>query len=302
MLPSRGLCHTVFLLNHTLQLRPRVNVDDWVTASRSKATFMAQSADLRRTAEALIGIGLVSVGPTLTPTKRLSALSERADRPTLVAIARLLLSHAPPAWLAIALDQTGVRREYIPSRDLERLSWLGAELDRLLRDAYEFVTAEERVAFRKQFGNAAELLVLAAKTLQGAQPIHVAAFSDVYGYDIECRLPATERIEVKAASENTRHRFHLSRNEYDKSRFFGAEWRLVQVVFSTRAFIAERITAYDIAEVLELDSATLSALIPPDTEAFRWAESAEISAPIEAWRRADLVMDPDFVLDSFRRS
>jgi hypothetical protein len=302
MLPSRGLCHTVFLLNHTLHLRPRVNVDDWVTASRSKATFMAQSADLRRTAEALIGIGLVSVGPTLTPKKRLSALSERADRPTLVAIARLLLSHAPPAWLAIALDHAGVRREYIPSRDLEGLSWLGDELDRLLLDAYEFVTAEERVAFRKKFGNAAELLVLAAKTLQGAQPIHVAAFSDVYGYDIECRLPTTERIEVKAASENTRHRFHLSRNEYDKSRFFGAEWRLVQVVFSTRAFIAERITAYDIAEVLELDSAALSALVPPDTESFRWAESAEISAPIEAWRRADLVMDPDFTLDSFRRS
>jgi len=135
-------------------------------------------------------------------------------------------------------------------------------------------------------------VVLAAKTLQGAQPIHVAAFSDVYGYDIECRLPATERIEVKAASENTRHRFHLSRNEYDKSRFFGAEWRLVQVVFSTRAFIAERITAYDIAEVLELDSAALSALIPPDTKAFRWAESAEISAPIEAWRRADLSWTP----------
>jgi len=93
---------------------------------------MAQSADLRRTAEALIGIGS-SQSSDSNSQKRLNALSERADRPTLVAIARLLLSHAPPAWLAIALDQTGVKREYIPSRDLERLSWLGAELDRLLR-------------------------------------------------------------------------------------------------------------------------------------------------------------------------
>lgn len=84
--------------------------------------------------------------------------------------------------------------------------------------------------------------------------------------------------------------------------FFGAEWRLVQVVFSTRAFIAERITAYDIAEVLELDSGALGALVPPDTEAFRWAESAEIVAPIDAWRRADLVTDPDFALDKFKRS
>ena len=161
-------------------------------------------------------------------------------------MARLLLLFIPPPWLATAVGPSGVRREYIPSRHLERLSWLGDELDGLLIEAHEFVTAEERKAFRKRFGNAAELVILAAKERKGAQPVHVAAFSDAYGYDIECRLPVTQRIEVKAASGNTCCHFHLTRNEYEKSRLLGAEWRLLQVVFSTRAFVAERLTVLDI--------------------------------------------------------
>lgn len=299
MLPSQGQCHTVFLLNYTIHIRPRVRVDDWVAASRDKPAFIAESTDLRRTAEALIRFGLVSVGDVLTPAKQLRGLCERADRATLVSIARILLFRAPPPWLGLAIGPTGVRREYIPSRDFERLSWLGDELDELLIEAHDSVTAEDRKAFRKRFGDAAELVIFAAKEREGAQPVHVAAFSDAYGYDIECRLPATQRIEVKAASGNTRYHFHLTRNEYEKSRLFGAEWRLLQVVFSTRAFVAERLTAVDIEEVLELQENVLGMLVPPDTEAFKWTDSAEITTPVEAWRRIEIELAPDFAIDSF---
>lgn len=300
MLPSQGQCHTVFLLNHTIHLRPRTNVDDWVAATRDKPAFVAQSTNLRRTAEALIGFGLVSVGDILTPAKHLRPLCERADRATLIAIARLLLRFVPPPWLQIAVGPSGVRREYIPSRDLERLSWLGAELDGLLIEAHGFVTAEERTAFRKRFGNAAELVILAAKEREGAHPVHVAAFSDAYGYDIECRSPVIQRIEVKAASGNTRYHFHLTRNEYEKSRLFGTEWRLLQVVFSTRAFVAERLTAVEIEEVLELHEGALDALVPPDTNAFKWMESAEITTAADVWRRIDIELPHDFAIASFR--
>lgn len=299
MLPSQGQCHTIFLLNHTIHLRARTNVDDWVAAARDKPAFVAQSTNLRRTADALIGLGLVSVGEVLTPAKQLRPLCERADRATLIAIARLLLVSVPPPWLGIAVGPAGVRHEYIPSRDLERLSWLGDELDNLLIDAHVFVTAEEREAFRKRFGDVAELVILAAKQRQGAEPIHVAAFSDAYGYDIECRLPAIQRIEVKAASGNTRYHFHLTRNEYEKSRFFGPEWRLIQVVFSTRAFVAERLSTLDIEEVLELQDGALEALVPADTNAFKWTESAEIAAPPDVWRRTNIELPSDFAIPSF---
>ena len=49
MLPSRGQCHAVFLLNHTLCLSPRENVRTWVEVARAKTTFMAHALDLQRT-------------------------------------------------------------------------------------------------------------------------------------------------------------------------------------------------------------------------------------------------------------
>ena len=80
MLPSQGQCHAVFILNHTIHLRPRTNMNDWIRAARDKPAFVAQSTNLRRTAEVLIGLGLVSVGEVLTPAKQLRAFCEKADR------------------------------------------------------------------------------------------------------------------------------------------------------------------------------------------------------------------------------
>jgi hypothetical protein len=300
MLPSQGRCHTVFLLNHVIGIRPRVGLDDWIQAAREKPAFVAQSANLRKTAQGLLDIGLVTLGDVVVRASQLRNLDGKADRVTLVAIARLLLAYAPPPWLGICVGSMGVRFEYIPSRDLQELSWLGDELESLLLDAHGFVSTEERDAFRKRFGTAAELVILASKEREGCQPIHVAALSDAYGYDIECRLPTTQRIEVKAASGNTRFRFHLTRNEFDKSKLHGKEWRLVQVVFSTRAFVVDYLTPAEIEEILVLREEALRLLVPSDTDNFKWTDSAEIVAPAEAWNQICIDLAPDFMLPGFQ--
>jgi hypothetical protein len=81
-------------------------------------------------------------------------------------------------------------------------------------EAGQAIRDEEWIQFRWRFGAAAELMVLAAKRLAGADPLHVSSLSDTYGYDIECRRPL-ERIEIKAATTRTKDVVNVSRNEFE---------------------------------------------------------------------------------------
>lgn len=261
---------------------------------------MAHALDLDRIASGLIQLGLVSLRDQVVLDDALAELSDQADRSTLMAIARILFLHAPPFWMTLAVSNGRVSREYIPTGDLEDLQWIEPELDQFLIDIYSSVPTRKQDAFAKRLGDAAELFVVAGLKKAGANPVHVAKLSDAYGYDIECLAEHTDRIEVKAASGNTLGCFHLSRNEFDKSAFYAKEWRLVQVVFSNRAFVADQLDASHIDEIRELRFGALQKLVVPDTPAFRWTESAVITPSQDAWHSARIELDPAFVTNGFR--
>jgi len=263
---------------------------------------MAGALNLDRTAGEMLELGLASCasdGVAIDPA--LGALSTRADKITFVAIARILLCKAPPLWLSLVVRDKHVHREYIPEHDLDDLQWIEPGLDQFLLSVGALTQSPEDDAFTKRLGDAAELFVFSALKLMGAAPIHVAMFSDVYGYDIECLGARTDRIEVKAASENTKGRFYLSRNEFDKSTLYGDEWRLIQVTFSNRAFIEDRIDSSYVESVRELNNGALREIIPHDTDGFRWAESALITVPAEGWKASELELDPQIVIDGFHK-
>ena len=290
MLPSQGRCIAVFLLARVARLKVRQNVEEWVESARSASSFMAASVNLQQPAQALISCGLVSTGQGIQLGSALAPFTSAADRVTLFGIARLLLLASPPLWLNLAVDNQ-VKREYIPSWDLQELSWLDPDLDALLLEVRTALGDSSQDDLRRELGSAAELLIMSALNAAGVDALHVARISDAFGYDIECHSPSIDRIEVKAAGENTRGTFHLTRNEFDKSREYPNQWRLLQVVFMNRAFVQRRLDASNVLGIFQLRTGALGKVIPADTEAFRWTASAEVRPSPDEWFHAAIKLE-----------
>ena len=216
MLPSQGRCIAVFLLVRVAHLKVRRNVEEWIESTRSTSSFMAASVNLQQPAEALTSYGLVAIGQGIQLGPALVPFTSSADRVTLFGIARLLLLASPPLWLTLAVDNR-VKREYIPTWDLQELSWLDPDLDSLLIEVRMALGDSRQDDLRKELGSAAKLLIMSALDAAGIDALHVAKISDAFGYDIECHSPSIDRIEVNAASENTRGTFCLTRSEFDRS-------------------------------------------------------------------------------------
>jgi hypothetical protein len=242
---------------------------------------------------------LASAQDKIVIRKDFDGLSEQADRPTLLAIARVLFRSSPPSWLRFVVRDEHVAREYIPTEDLESLSWMEPELDQVLLDVHN-VDAAHDDGLLKAMGTVAELFVMAALERAGARPLHVSKLSDTYGYDIESAGKTIERIEVKAASQSTQTKFHISRNEFEKSSRYGHEWKLVQVIFSSKAFVSDRLDSSHIDSVRDLRHGVLQELVPADTKDFKWTKSAQISTTPEAWIPTNVILDPEFSTDGFR--
>lgn len=302
MFPSRGCCHGVFLLSHAARLKKRLAVTDWVQAARERSTFMSKALQLDDIAQGMLGLGLAFVRDQVTLAGSLEGLSDRADTPTLKAIARLLFKAGPPSWIWFAVRDGKIAWEYVPSRDLEALAWIEPELEQMLLDAHLGMVVHEDDGFLKAMGEAAELVVLAALRYAGENPTQVSRLSDTYGYDIECPGTKTDRIEVKAASRATLAQFHISRNEFEKSTRYGPEWRLVQVVFSGKAFVSNHLDASHVETVRVLRQGVLQDLVPEDTPYFKWSESAQISPPHDAWDPVAFALDPDLSIRGFRKN
>lgn len=264
---------------------------------------MAGALDFDQIALDMINLGLAISNPDqIIIEPALAELSKQADRTTLVAIARILLLREPPFWLTLAVQDQQVFREYIPQRDLEDLCWIDPALDHFLLSVHSLTREHgQEDAFSKRLGDAAELFIFAALKKFGVAPIHVAKFSDAYGYDIECPGSHVDRVEVKAASRNTQGSFHISRNEFDKSVLHGKEWRLIQVTFTNRAFIDDQLDASHVESIRELKSGVLQEVIPADTDAFRWIESALITVTTANWKSVEFILDTDFVTKGFRK-
>ncbi|MFF5098061.1 MULTISPECIES: protein NO VEIN domain-containing protein [Actinosynnema] len=286
-----GFAYGIFLLARAARLKRRASVEEWVEAARTPRTHLAAAVDLAVPAEWLIKSGLVRVeGGRIALAPKLVPLSESASRPALLGIARVVLTTSPPPWLNLAVSSTEVAREYIPSGDARALQWLEPDLEKILIDVRDAARRQDST-FEEALGLAAELFVLGSLERSGADVLHVSRISDSYGYDLEAQEgERSSRIEVKAAGSTTRGTFHLSRNEFDKCRRHGSQWRLVQVVFTSEALVADRITPAHVFGVFELSSAALIATVPPDSDlpGFRWTESALVTPPKSAWRAAGI--------------
>ncbi len=302
MLPNHGTVHGAFLLAYTARLNRLASLEQLIEASRSQLTYLASATDLHAPAIGLRDLKLLKEKPCIGIDARLEPLSHAADHRTMIGIARLLLEGYPPIWLWSAVDRGQVLREYIPSNDLKALNWLEPQLDALLKSVHAKLEAARQNDLIKQIGDASEAILMAAFELEGRRPIHVAKFHDGCGYDIELPSTPIDRIEVKAASTNTRGRFRLTRNEFDQCRLLGSEWRLLQVVFSPQAFFAGSIGARHVLEVIEITSSNVLQLAPPDSDAFRWVESAEFTPHPADWRKVAIKLDPTFYAPGFKRT
>jgi len=290
MLPTHGAVTSVFLLANAVRYGGQPDVVSWVRAAQEKSAFLAAAIDHEPIARFLISQGLVSSHQGIAPGTRLKAVSTRADRHTLVAIAALLLEVAPPPWLPIAIVDRHIRYELIPSDDLDAMAWLAADLEGLLLDAVPPTPPDDDI-LALGIGRAAELAVLAALTADGGSAVQVSSISNRFGYDIESfHDTRIRRWEVKGCTPATVGSFHLSRNEFEKSRVFGPDWTLVQVQFTGAALTADPITAEHISSARELSSAALLGFAPPDTAHFRWESSARVTPAPNAWIASDLVV------------
>lgn len=297
ILPSHGAVLGTFHLAHSLRHGPVLDPEIWIKRSASKGSFAAAAIDHRPLADLLLESPLVHAGREIRPDQRLIPLSYRADRTTLLAIAAVILEISPPPWLDVAVGNGVVMHEFIPDDHLRELDWLRPELDTLLVDASRRSGAHD-TSLKLGLGRAAELVVFETLQSLGRRPVHVADVSDRFGYDVETAVGPIRRWEVKASVEATSHRFHLTRNEFDKSQRHGAEWAVVQVEFSAVVFLDAPIAKPDIRAVRLIDSSTLARLVPEDTDHFCWIENAIVSpGPID-WIESRLSIPDQLSLPS----
>lgn len=298
MIPTHGTVNSVFLLANAVRHVRQPDIPTWVSAARARSAFLAAAIDHEPVARFLVRVGLVSTGRRISPSSRLRAVSGTADRSTLVEIAALLLDIDPPAWLAVVVANGEVRHELIPSADADGLAWLQPELDKLLIDAAANY-GESASGIAVGIGRAGELAIFAALTEAGACPIHVSEVSDRFGYDIESTADGVRRWEVKGCTQSTAGAFHLSRNEFDKSQTYGREWTLIQVEFASEALVAERVVAAHVLNIRQLSAGEILSLVPPDSQRFRWEDSAWLRPVAEAWELSNLRVPDSFDIPSF---
>ncbi len=302
LLPSHGTVFGSLLLTQTAALTPRTDAERWVNAARAQGSFLTQALDLHATARGLIDAGLVEAEQGIQLGQSLSRLAALDDAGGMHSMARILLTEAPPQWLALAAGSGRVVRDYIPDADLKALLWLEPELDSLLLSvgARQKQTWQEEV--RQRLGEAAEAAVLSALRRAGHDAVQVSRISDAYGYDIEVRGTHVDRIEVKGVGPTTRGTFHLTRNEFETSLHHADSWRLVQVIFDGSAFLADVLDRSHIAAVLQLATGTIREVVPPDTSQFVWENSAKLTVPEGNWLPTGLVPSDDFQAPGFRSS
>ena len=300
MLPNRGKCHGVFILAHAAKLVAPTDIQQWIDAAKQRPSFLAGALNFEKIAGEMFTNGLVKMKDRIILDRSLSSLINKADQWTLVQIARIILRSTAPVWLSLAVQNGQVLREYIPERELSNLDWLGDDLDKILLEVAEESLKVEDDERRKLIGDAAEFLIYQSLSLIFENVRHVSKISDSFGYDIELVKNNVDRIEVKGTSVSHPGRFYISRNEYQKSLKFNCEWRVIQVLFNTSAYIADYIDISHVADVRYLSSEFLNKFIPSDSDNFCWAESAIITIPWDNWQPLDFPLDKNFKTRGFR--
>ncbi|WP_418345525.1 protein NO VEIN domain-containing protein [Rhodococcus pyridinivorans] len=133
-----------------------------------------------------------------------------------------------PAWFRDA-DELVLSPDDLPEDALRAAGALGLDLETAFA-CVSHIWGKVDTAAREQAGHAGELALL--ELLQKnttAEVVHVAAFSDGYGYDISVRNGNFEHhLEVKSTTRRGRITVFFSRNEYS-TMMRDPSWRLVLV-------------------------------------------------------------------------
>lgn len=134
---------------------------------------------------------------------------------------------------------------------------------------------ESAEAARQAAGTAGELAILDLLAIGGAvRAVHVAAVSDMHGYDIEASSPegAVAHLEVKATTDPTRLVIHLTRHEYEVMRR-DEDWLLAAVLIDRQGRALN---------VVSVDREWLRCAAPLDRDRHGAWESARYSVPAYA--------------------
>lgn len=282
MLPTRGTCHGVFLLTHSARTGPRRSVEEWIAFARSMPTVMAVAVDLDNLASALCASGLASLhNGAIVIAPALAALEPVASDDVLMAIAGILLSATPPAWLHASVRTNGFFPEYVPTTELNSLKWLGDSLEPILSGAKHDDEADD--AFRSWLGSLGESLILSTERHAGADARQVSLISDHFGYDVDSQRPRRYRLEIKTSVVGSERRFFITRNEVNTAKKNPKEWFLVQVILKPEAVTAQRVTRDHVHLVRQLDGGSLVRSVPLDSAHSRWIDSAEVSTEHLSW-------------------
>lgn len=282
-LPTRGLCHSVFLLAYAVRSKERHSVSEWIAAARRTPTYMANALAIDSAAEHLMCLGLAKThDDRVSMDERLLRAGSEASTQTLAVIAQVLLQESPPGWIHTAVADGEVRSELIPTSDECSLSWLEGLRDPLLLELKARDSAGDR--FRAWLGSIGECLVVESEISCGRRVTHVALLSDAFGYDIESRGPSGRVcIEVKTTLESASNRFFITRNEVEKARRLNSEWQLVQVVLKSDVLAADFVSPQHVVAARCLKSYQVCSLAPQDTNTGTWVDSARINPPDDAW-------------------
>ncbi len=216
-LPTRGLCHSVFLLACATRSKSLPSIDAWVAAARRSPTYMARALGIRAAADALVAMELAGVeAGCVRLDERIVNAGEEASTQTFAHIARIILDVSPPPWIHAAVVDGTVRAEFIPTATEEALDWLSD-----LRDPLLFAAKNENDQgedFRDWLGSLGESLVAESERRSGRRVIQVSRISDYFGYDIQSDGSGGRRcIEVKTTLETAADRFFISKNEVSKA-------------------------------------------------------------------------------------
>ena len=288
-LPTRGLCHSVFLLAQSARVKRRKSIEEWIEAARRAPTIMASALAVDSVAEFLVSQRLAGIDEDgVSIDEDLVNAGAEACTETFAAIARIILHAKPPSWVSSAVIDGIVCSELIPTSDERALEWLEDLRDPLLIDIKK--SNDQAGHFRAWLGAVGESLVVTSERQSGRSVTQVSRISDSIGFDIDSLGPGGRRcIEVKTSLESTAERFFISRNETSKALSLGVNWYLVQIILRSNTATDDQITPAHVVGSRLLKASDLLQMLPSDTITGVWMDSARIMPPKEAWGAWNLV-------------
>jgi hypothetical protein len=285
MIPTEGVCQACYVLAVAAQMAADSNIEDWIARASRVPAGLGVSKDIDAIARVLLKAKLITVqSGRILLSPQFPPCHDGCDRLTKLKIAKMLLGTIPPPWLNRAAA-TSYSLPVMPDLARRQLSWMEEDMLAILAEAATHNVDPALAAL----GEVGEEVVLATTRQTTADAIRVSLISNAYGFDI--LVPATRaakqrRLEVKCTLDTQDGGFFLSRNEFEASRRWPAEWSLIQVILNANAFWNSRLLGpSSIMTCRSLAAADILNIVLPDTSECSWQESVRCTAPTDSWHK-----------------